>query len=57
MEESLTGVVEEYGGKVVPLNHEGHVHFSLITAEGQGHPQAEEVVSHYFLEDCVTTKV
>lgn len=57
MAESLNEVVEEHGGQVVPLDHEEHVHYSLITAEGQHHPQAEEVVSHYFIEDCVTAKV
>lgn len=56
MEEALTEVVEERGGHVVPLDHPGPVHYSLITSEGQFHPKAEEVVSHYFLEDCITAK-
>lgn len=57
MEEALIEVVEERGGHVVPLDHTGPVHYSLITSEGQFHPKAEEVVSHYFLEDCITAKV
>lgn len=57
MEEAQTEIVEDGGGRVVSLNHPGRVHYSLVTSEGQCHPQAEEVVSHYFLEDCVNSKV
>lgn len=56
LEETLTEVVEDAGGQVVPLSHSGRVHYSLVTSEGRCHPNTEEVVSHYFLEDCVNAK-
>ncbi|KAG0723109.1 DNA topoisomerase 2-binding protein 1 [Chionoecetes opilio] len=56
MEETFTEIVEDGGGRVVPLSHGGHVHYSMVTSEGHCHPRAEEVVSHYFLEDCFNAK-
>lgn len=57
MEEALTDVVEERGGHIMPLNYQGLVNYCLLTSEGQCHPKAEEMVSHFFLEDCITAKV
>lgn len=57
VEETLTEMVEDGGGQVVPLSHPGTVHYCLVTPNGQCHPKTEEVVSHFFLEDCINAKV
>ncbi|XP_069938324.1 DNA topoisomerase 2-binding protein 1 isoform X2 [Cherax quadricarinatus] len=57
VEDIVTGILDE-GGKIVPLNYQGHVHFSLLSTEGRGtiHSKAEEVISPVFIEDCLEKK-
>lgn len=57
--EELVLEIQDLGGKVVPVKDPGQVYFSLVNLDGTGtiHPRAREVISKYFIEDCIEQNV
>ncbi|XP_071515470.1 DNA topoisomerase 2-binding protein 1-like isoform X2 [Panulirus ornatus] len=53
--DDLVLAIQDRGGKIVSLSFGDQVHYSLLNIDGTGtaHSRAEEIISHYFIEDCI----
>ncbi|XP_045617941.1 DNA topoisomerase 2-binding protein 1 isoform X2 [Procambarus clarkii] len=56
--EDIIITIREHGGKMVSFAYQGQVHFSLLDVSGNGtvHSRAEEIITFYFIEDCIEQK-
>ncbi|XP_042237542.1 DNA topoisomerase 2-binding protein 1-like isoform X2 [Homarus americanus] len=56
--EDIALTLQDHGGVVVCLSHRGRVHYSLLNIDGTGsvHYKAKEIISIFFIEDCIEQK-
>lgn len=57
--DELEIVIKDHGGEIRSLTFRGQVHYSLLNLDGSGtaHPKACDIISKYFIEDCIEQQV